>query len=1011
MSNRFIKGSLLATTVIAGMAIAAPAYAQGTGNVAPAQAQPQTAAAAKDDGETIIVTGSRIANRSAISPSPLQIVDSKQIRDSGVVNIQDVLLQNPVFGAPGISRTNSSFATQSAGVATVDLRNLGSDRTLTLVNGRRFVSGVPGSAAVDLNVIPTQFLERVDVLTGGASAVYGSDAVAGVVNFIYKSHFNGIQADAQAGVSEHGDGSDQQVNLLVGKNFSDNRGNIMLFGGYSKQGTVLKRDRSTEQGSSALDSTSKGLRITGDAADLFIRQAPFLSSFVPAGRYFTDNLAFTYGPDGALRTCFKRNTGGCVNGDGSVSGPDGFNRSAFRYLAVPVERYVAAGRANFEIAPAFNLFAEGNYARTQVSTVIEPFPAASDDINPGTAGQIAIESRVNGVLYRNPYVPDAIFNDASDTNGDGLRDIFFTKRLSDLGGRTSTAKRDLYRVAGGVNGKFGGHEQFNYEVFGVYGQTKEHQTGGGQFNGPNFIQALNAIRDVNDINGNGNTTEIICADAAARAAGCIPANPFGLNSLAPAVSYIAAPTTLTTKVTQTVVGANVNGQLFSLFGADPIGFSLGGEYRKETSSNVFDLLTQQGLNGNNKLPSTFGKFHVWEAFAEAIVPLFHDRPFFYDLSVRGAVRRSHYSTVGNTTSYNFGGEWAPVRDVRFRAMTARSVRAPNVNELFSPLQQDFPSGLTDPCDGVTATSTGTIATNCRASVGVNANIATNGSFTVSQADAQGITSFAGGNLNLKAERGDSFTAGVVITPKSIAPLRNLTVTVDYFNIRIKGAIVTLPLQFILDQCYGQSNATYCAFIKRRPAALGNNNAGSLDEVNSGSGNAGGIKTSGIDATIAGRWNVAGGQFNAKLAYTHLLSGFLVPLPGADRDYFAGEIGAAKDRFTATTGWDGKVVGINLTGTYVGASYIDDQLAKSFTDAQDNPIPRHDKVFRVHPEFYLDGQMRFTVAPKFEFYLGANNLLDNKPPYLADIGASAGQDTGGNYDALGRRYYAGVRVKF
>ena len=1012
MSNRFIKGSLLATTVIAGMAIAAPAYAQGTGNVAPAQAKPQTAAAVKDDGETIIVTGSRIANRSAISPSPLQIVDSKQIRDSGVVNIQDVLLQNPVFGTPGISRTNSSFATQSAGVATVDLRNLGSDRTLTLVNGRRFVSGVPGSAAVDLNVIPTQFLERVDVLTGGASAVYGSDAVAGVVNFIYKSHFNGIQADAQAGVSEHGDGSDQQVNLLVGKNFADNRGNVMLFGGYSKQGTVLKRDRSTEQGSSALDSTSKGLRITGDAADLFIRQAPFLSSFVPAGRYFTDNLAFTYGPDGALRTCFKRNTGGCVNGDGSVSGPDGFNRSAFRYLAVPVERYVAAGRANFEIAPAFNLFAEGNYARTQVSTVIEPFPAASDDINPGTAGQIAIESRVNGVLYRNPYVPDAIFNDASDTNGDGLRDIFFTKRLSDLGGRTSTAKRDLYRVAGGVNGKFGGHEQFNYEVFGVYGQTKEHQTGGGQFNGPNFIQALNAIRDVNDINGNGNTTEIICADAAARAAGCIPANPFGLNSLAPAVSYIAAPTTLTTKVTQTVVGANVNGQLFSLFGADPIGFSLGGEYRKETSSNVFDLLTQQGLNGNNKLPSTFGKFHVWEAFAEAIVPLFHDRPFFYDLSVRGAVRRSHYSTVGNTTSYNFGGEWAPVRDVRFRAMTARSVRAPNVNELFSPLQQDFPSGLTDPCDGVTATSTGTIATNCRASVGVNANIATNGSFTVSQADAQGITSFAGGNLNLKAERGDSFTAGVVITPKSIAPLRNLTVTVDYFNIRIKGAIVTLPLQFILDQCYGQSNATYCAFIKRRPAALGNNNAGSLDEVNSGSGNAGGIKTSGIDATIAGRWNVAGGQFNAKLAYTHLLSGFLVPLPGADRDYFAGEIGAAKDRFTATTGWDGKVFGINLTGTYVGASYIDDQLAKSFTDAQDNPIPRHDKVFRVHPEFYLDGQMRFTVAPKFEFYLGANNLLDNKPPYLADIGASAGQDTdAGTYDALGRRYYAGVRVKF
>ena len=998
--------AILGAGLTASMFVATPASAQA---VAP-PATPETPAAPAD-GETIIVTGSRIANPSAVSPSPLQIVDSKQIRDSGAVNIQDVLLQNPVFGTPGISRTNSSFATQSAGVATIDLRNLGSDRTLTLVNGRRFVSGVPGSAAVDLNVIPTQFLERVDVLTGGASAVYGSDAVAGVVNFIYKSHFDGIQADAQAGVSEHGDGSDQQINLLVGKNFADHRGNIMLFGGYSKQGTVLKRDRSTEQGSSAIDSTSKGLR-NRNAADIFVRRAPFFSGFVPAGRYFTDNLAFTYGPDGGLRTCFKQNTGGCVNADGSISGPDGFNRSAFRYLAVPVERYVAAGRANFEVAPAFNLFAEGNYARTQVSTVIEPFPAASNDINPGTGGQIAIESLVNGVLYRNPYVPDAIFNDASDTNGDGLRDIFFTKRLSDLGGRTSTAKRDLYRVAGGVNGKFGTHEQFNYEVYGVYGQTKEHQTGGGQFNGPNFIQALNAIRDVNDINGNGNTTEIICADAAARAAGCIPANPFGLNSLASAVSYIASPVTLKTKVTQTVAGANVNGSLFSLFGADPIGFSLGGEYRKETSSNVFDLLTQQGLNGNNALPSTFGKFHVWEAFAEAIVPLFHDRPFFYDLSIRGAVRRSHYSTVGNTTSYNFGGEWAPVRDVRFRAMTARSVRAPNVSELFSPLQQDFPSGLVDPCDGVTATSTGTVSTNCRASVGVNANIAANGSFAVSQADAQGITSFAGGNPNLKAERGDSFTAGVVITPKSIAPLRNLTMTVDYFNIRIKGAIVGLPLQFILDQCYGQSNATYCAFIKRRPAAQGNNNAGSLDEVNSGSGNAGGLKTSGIDATLAGRWNLVGGSFNAKVSFTHLLSGYLIPLPGAARDYFAGEIGAAKDRFTATTGWEGKVFGINFTGTYIGASYIDDQLAASFTDANHNPIPRHSKLFRVHPEFYLDGQMRFTVAPKFEFYLGANNLLDNKPPYLADVGASAGQDTdAGTYDALGRRYYAGVRVKF
>lgn len=998
-----IRKSLFASTILFGsMALLTPASAQ--------QAAPQPAAEEPASEDVIVVTGSRIANPSATSASPLQIVGAEQIRESGAVNIQDVLLQNPVFGTPGISRTNSSFATQSAGVATVDLRNLGSDRTLTLVNGRRFVAGVPGSAAVDLNVIPTQFLERVDVLTGGASAVYGSDAVAGVVNFVYKTKFDGIEADAQTGISDYGDGFDRQVNLLVGKNFADGRGNIMLFAGYSKQGTVMKKDRFTEGGSSAIDSTSLGGSVTGNDADLFIPARPFLSGYSPRGRYYTDNNVFTYGQDGALRNCVSTNgTGGCVNADGSLAGPDGFNRSEYRYLAVPVERYVAAGRANFEVSPAFNVFLEGNFARTKADTVIEPFPLSSDLINPATGGQIAIESRVNGVLYRNPYVPNAIFNDASDTDGDGLRDIFFDKRLGDLGPRTSQASRDLFRIAGGVNGKFGTTEQFSYEVYGIYGQTVENQTGSGQFNGPNFIQALAAIRDVNDLNGNGNTTEIICASAAARAAGCIPANPFGTNSLAPAAAYIAAPTTLRSKITQTVVGGNVSGQLFSLFGADPIGISIGAEYRRETSSNVFDLLTQQGLNGNNALPSTEGSFNVYEGFAEAIVPIIQDRPFFKSLSLRGAVRLSQYNTVGQTFSYNYGGEWSPVDGIRFRAIAARSVRAPNVNELFQPPQQDFPTGLQDPCVGVTATSTGTLSVNCRAAPGVNANIAANGAFAVTQADVQGITSFGGGNPNLQEEKGDSFTAGVVIAPRQIPALRNFTLTVDYFNIRVKDAIVSTPLQFILDQCYNQSNTALCQLVVRRPAAVGANSSGSLDEVNTAPTNSGGLKTSGIDATLGWQAGLGGvglpGTLNAKVSYTHLISGYTVPLPGGSIDYFAGEIGAAKDRFTGTLGWDSNTVGINFTGTYIGESYLDDQLT--------GVAPGVNPAYRIAPEFYLDSQVRFKVAQRFEFYVGVDNLLNNLPPYLADIQTNAaGQDTdSGTYDALGRRYYAGVRVKF
>jgi len=1019
---------LLATTLLVA-ATAAPAFAQdATGTVGqqtPAQTDanaPQPDAA--DTGETIIVTGSRISNASATSASPLQIVGAEQIQQAGVTNIQDVLLENPVFGTPGISRTNSSFATQSAGVATVDLRNLGSDRTLTLVNGRRFVAGVPGSSTVDLNVIPTLFLERVDVLTGGASAVYGSDAVAGVVNFIYKTKFDGIEVDGQAGISDRGDGSDRQINVLVGKNFADGRGNVMLFGGYSKQGTVLKRDRATEAGPSDIDSTS-------DDYGQNLRVAPFLSGFSPRGRYFVNNplfvspdatpgipstITFTYDPTtNALRPCASTNGGTCnLNGtpfagsplNGSTIGPDGFNRSEFRYLAVPVERYVAAGRGNFQFSPAFNVFVEGNFARTRASTIIEPFPFDSSYLT--ASGQVPVESNVNGVLYRNPYVPDAIYGLATDNDGDGLRDIFFDKRLTDFGGRTSTAERDLFRIAGGVNGKFGANEQFSYEIYGIYGQTVENQTGNGQFDSRRFASAISAIRDVNDLNGNGNVTEIICADAAARAAGCVPANPFGPGSLASAVPYLAVPTTLRSKVTQTVAGGNVSGTLFSLFGADPIGFSVGGEYRRESSSNDFDLLTQQGLNGGNALPSTRGSFNLYEGFAEAIVPIFQDKPFFKSLSLRGAVRVSDYSTIGRTFSYNYGGEWSPVEGIRFRAIKARSVRAPNVNELFQPPQQDFPTGLQDPCEDITATTAGTLATNCRAAPGVNANIAANGAFTVSQADLQGITSFGGGNLGLQEEKGDSFTAGVVINPKSFGFLRNFTLTVDYFNIRIKDAIVSTPLQFILDQCYNQSNAALCSLVVRRPAVQGANSSGSLDEVNTSPTNSGGLRTSGIDTVITFSSGLSGvglpGKLGVRGSYTHLISGVITPLVGQpDRDYFAGEVGAARDRFTANVGWDTEDVGLNVTGTYIGVSYLDDQLSGARAG---NP------AYRVSPQFYLDTQVRFKVAPRFEFYVGADNLLDNKPPYLADIGAAGGQDTdSGTYDVLGRRYYAGARVKF
>jgi len=988
---------LMASTLFAGALVAGPVQAQDTAlptQGTPAQTTNDQAASpaatgvtpaaddsaqAPDQGD-IVITGSRIASPAAASASPLQVIGAEQIQQQGAINVQEVLLQNPSFGTPGISRTNSSFATQGAGAATVNLRNLGEDRTLVLVNGRRFVSGQPGSQAVDLNVIPTQFIDRVDVLTGGASAVYGSDAVAGVVNIIYKKNFEGLQADGQVGISQRGDGFDRQVSLLGGKNFADGRGNIMLFGSYSKQGTVLKRDRSTEAGSSAVDSTSNDVYPN----DPF---RPYLSAYAPGGRVRAGDQTFSY------------NTGSlvdCTDGDCG-----GFNRSDYRYLAVPVERYVAAGRANFEVSPAANLWLEGNYAKTKVNTVIEPFPLDSTFGVVGATDRVPIQTVVGGTTYRNPFVPDAIFNAATDTDGDGLKDVSFDRRLADFGNRTSSADRDLFRVAGGLNGSFAG-DRWSYDVYGIYGQSKEHQEGTGQFDTRRFQQALNAYTDPA-------TGQAVCADPAARAAGCVPANIYGVGTLAPAAGYLAVPTTLDAKVTQTVFGGNVTGKLFSLFGADPVGVNIGTEYRRETSSNSFDLLTQQGLNGNNALPATSGRFHVWEGFGEAIVPLIKDKPFFHSLSLRGAVRVSDYSTVGTTFSYNYGGEWAPVEDIRFRVIKARSVRAPNINELFQPAQQDFPSGLLDPCAGVTLASTGTQGTQCLAAAGVRANIAANnGTFTVSQSDRQGITSFGSGNTGLQEEKGDSFTAGVVINPRSISALRNFVLTVDYFNVQIKDAIVFTPLQFTLAQCYNQGNQDYCSQVVRRAAAQGGNSAGSIDQVNSTYRNSGGTKTSGVDTTVTWRQNLANwgldGTLGLRGSYTHLISGYTVPVPGSDRDYFAGEIGASRDRFTINGSYDIQGVGLTVTGTWLSQASVDDQLT--------GERPGSDPAVRVRPQFYLDSQLRFRTADKFEFFVGGDNLLDNKPPYIADIGSSAGQDTdAGTYDPLGRRYYAGVRISY
>lgn len=1036
-SLKLILNGGVASLALALTLVAAPAHAQSQEDTLGAQStQDGTVAGQTDEaraaagqateteqGGEIIVTGSRIASPGSTSVSPVQVVTDAQIDQAGVTNIQQVLLENPVFGTPGLARTNSAFFTSGTGVATIDLRNLGSDRTLVLINSRRVVAGLPGSATVDINVIPTQFIQRVDVLTGGASSLYGSDAVAGVVNFIYKDNFEGVEANAQYGITERGDNRDYQANITVGGNFGDSRGNIMAHIGYTNEGQLLSRQRKNTR----LDDTDTAFGFTGDPADYGTPREGTLSGIPPQGTFTAGGCQFTFGPGNLIERGFSANGGtispaqaaACGVAPGTALPTRGFNRQNFRTIAVPVERYLFASRMHYDLTDTIRFIGEATYVNTSSNRNIEPFgftSAGAGGAYVGSGGQAPIETRVPVAgapgtfsVVRNPFVPDAIFNAATDTNGDGLRDIGFSRRLLEFGNRRSSTTRDFYRFVAGFQGDLF-DDKFKWDLTYNFGRTTENQSGNGQLNTPNFRNSFEAVPR-NAIPGQpAADTTPVCADPQARAQGCVPVNIFGQGTVsAAALGYLNADQTFQTRITQQVIQANLSGSIIEL-PAGPLGIAIGGEYRKESSSENNDSLTNQGLNGGNALPDTAGSFDVAEVYGEIRVPILSDESFIGQVNLIGSGRISDYSTVGTVYSYSGGAEWSPIEDIRISGTYARSVRAPNVGELFTGPSQTFPS-VVDPCIGVTLATPGTLGTQCRAAPGVLANIAANnGAFAVTLLDRQGVSGFNSGNPNLNEETSDSYTGTVTINPRSINFLRNTVLKVDYFNLKIENAISAPPRPFILTQCYVAGDPLYCSFIRRRATGTAVNSPGTLEFVDAASVNAGRLATEGLDVTLTQRLPLDGlgltGAINARVAYTHVFNGYIIPLPGAPRDDFAGEIGAAKDRFTASLGYAGERFNLNFTGTYFGRSSEDDLTLDSL-DLEPGAI-------KVPAQFYLDSQASFKAADQFEFYVGVDNLLDNNPPNILTLSPfnTTGTDTNaGTYDVFGRRFYAGARFRF
>ncbi|WP_347304557.1 TonB-dependent receptor (plasmid) [Croceibacterium sp. TMG7-5b_MA50] len=988
--------SFLVTTAVAALVVGQPAWAQAgqptpgqpPASAPPAERQPGASPTTDGQNENIVVTGSRLRTGNVVSPAPVQIIDQEAIQREGFINIQDAIQQNPAFGNPGNARTTSNGSREGTGKSVVGLRNAGEGATLLLVDGRRIVSN-------DLGFIPSGFVDRVEILTGGASSVYGSDALAGVVNFIFKKNYDGLQANVQAGVSEEGDGEEYQADLTFGRNFADGRGNALFYVGWSEQGEVLNGDRPVF----GEGLTSKGLLDrTADRSDTNLVNAqnlfvgvPQFSAATPAGRFVTNGTggnAFTV-IDGVTRRQVT---------------DDYFNGAPFGAIAVPLERFGTAARINFQLTPDLNLYAQGTYARTQsrsynTSLVMQNSGGASGVFNQSPYN---IESFVNSAAgvatrVRNPFVPDAIFNSARDTNGDGLRDIAFQRRQNEWGDFVNDQKRSAQQFTLGVEGDLG---RFNYEAWYSYGLAKETGLTTGLINADRVAQALEVIPGPNGPQ---------CASALARSQGCLPLNLFAGEGTVSAevVNYSRATSTRDVEQSLQDLSANISGPLFQILPAGPVQALVGAQYRRDRSSTVYDPLMNAGRNGWQQQGNVVGAVSATEVYGELEVPLLADQPFFYNLTLRGAARASWYSQIdGAFIGYNGSAEWAPIRDVRFRGTYARSIRAPTISQLFRPGNTALDQ-VNDPCLGVTLTTNTPTAINCRADPLVVANInANNGVFTLTPVDrGPSVTSISTISPNLEEQYATTYTAGVVINPVSIDALRNVVLTADFYHLFITNGISAENVSNAANLCYVQGFDEFCTFSRR--AETGVFSVGSIETYRSVQRNTTGERlVEGLDFTGSYRTDLDNiGLNDTRLSFSftwsHLLRSFTRSTEGAEKRDLRGELGTPTNPASGTISIDNDRFGFSVTGQYV-PEYIVEQPTRNRLLLADGTEPPRD-LFTIPSKFYTNAQARINFGERYQVFVGVRNLTDTKPFYVYNVGGNPYV-----YDPIGRRFYAGFR---
>ena len=950
--------------------ISTPSFAQDTAPDAAA-----SDAEAVDEEKVLVVTGSRIARPNIELSSPVSVIGKEEIEYRQPTSIEDVLRTLP--GAiPGIG---SAVNNGSGGTATFNLRGLGSNRNLVLLNSRRVVASGTGGVT-DLNILPVALLERSEVLTGGASSVYGADAISGVLNFITKKNFSGLQLDANYGLTERGDGANYRVDLTVGGNFDDGRGNAAVSIGYTDTQPVLQGDR--------------------DIGKVSISSANGLPQGSPTAT--PASIGFPI-----LNSRFDPATGTIV------AGQSDFNFNPLNIFQTPLKRYNLFAQANYEITPAIEAFVEGFYTRNDVQQRIAPSGTFFNNLNvplnnpfltPAQALQLCTASvGIAGGLPAGTNCPAAIAAGTEVTTQIG-------RRFTEAGPRLTNFVSTTFQFTAGLRGAL--TNNLKWELSGQYGQAEFVNTNNNQGSASRLQQALRGCPT-------GSTS------------GCVPINIFGAEgTLTDAMfNFLNVSTFNFIKSELSSVEGSVTGDLgfSSPFASEPIGIAVGGEYRKFKARSGGDSASATAgevLGAGAPALPVVGEYSTKEAFVELNVPLVTERPFFHNLSVEGGFRYSDYSTGFTTNTYKYGGSWSPVRDIKFRGVYARSVRAPNIGELFQPQVPGLANFTTDPCQGTVAQVTARGANfpalcTAQTAAGQFGNIP--GPF------AGQVNQTTGGNPLLRPEVADSFTAGVVLQPQFIS---GLTITADYFDIDIAGAISAPSIADVINACFSPTNTNAsspaCLNINRNPLTGGlSGPQTNTPGVFRGSTNQGTIETNGIDFGLTYKRDIGFANLSFNVVATYTFDNLFQATPLAINRECVGYYSTSCGNPQPKLQWNARTT-LNFGGTDISV------LWRHLDGVAVEPIAPTPQVFggvpttggpatvfaafqKIPAYDYFDLSARQSIGENLQFTFAVLNLFDKNPPLVGNTIGGTGPNSGNTfpsvYDALGRRFTVAVRLKF